>query len=133
LPRFDYDTKQLLNIYYETFGGAILEAFDLLTEMGLYNKDKKKKLFVDCSNGVGGMHQERLTQEYLHKIFDVVNINTKDTLYLNEDCGSEFVQKEKKLPRGLLDYINKNINESEDLDKMSFLSYDGDADRTVYL
>ena len=89
-------------------------------------------MFVDCSNGIGGIHQERLTRDYLSKVFDVININTKDTSLLNEGCGSEHVQKEKKVPRGLLEYINKNIDPSEDLEKMSFLSYDGDADRTVY-
>jgi hypothetical protein len=81
---------------------------------------------------VGGIHQERLTREYFHKVFDVTNINTSDIENLNEDCGSEFVQKEKKVPRGLLEHINKNVPADVNLDEMSFLSYDGDADRTVY-
>jgi len=35
LPKFDYKPEDLLKIYYETFGGTLLKAFDLLAEMGL--------------------------------------------------------------------------------------------------
>jgi len=73
-----------------------------------------------------------MTQDYFSKIFNVTVLNSKNTEFLNEECGSEFVQKEKKVPRGLLDLINKEVPESENLDDVSFLSYDGDADRTVY-
>jgi len=132
LPKFDYKPDDLLQIYYDTFGGTLLKAFDLLAEMGLVDKNKKKRTYVDCSNGVGGIHQEKMTQDYFNKIFNVTVLNSKNTEFLNEECGSEFVQKEKKVPRGLLDLINKEVPESENLDDVSFLSYDGDADRTVY-
>jgi hypothetical protein len=51
---------------------------------------------------------------------------------LNVDSGSEFVQKEKKLPTFLLDHLDNNVPADYNLDDISFLSYDGDADRTVY-
>lgn len=73
-----------------------------------------------------------MTQEFFNKIFDVTVINSRDTQFLNVDCGSEFVQKEKKVPRGLLEHLEKNVPPTENLDNMSFLSYDGDADRTVF-
>ena len=95
-------------------------------------ENKRKRTYVDCSNGVGGIHQEKMTQEYFNKIFDVVVLNSRDTHLLNEECGSEFVQKEKKAPRGLLELVQQQVPETEDLDNVSFLSYDGDADRAVY-
>lgn len=147
MPKFDYNPEDLLKIYYDHFGGTLLQVFELLAELGLVDskyqssswgiiiiiiENKKKRTYVDCSNGVGGIHQEKLTQLYFNKIFEVVNLNTKETQYLNEECGSEHVQKEKKVPRGLLDLINQQIPQDVDLDNISFLSYDGDADRTVY-
>jgi len=94
-------------------------------------ENKKKQVFIDCSNGVGGIHQEKMTQEYFNKVFDVVVLNSRDTPNLNVDCGSEFVQKEKKVPSHLLEYIDKNIPPTQNLDEISFISYDGDADRAV--
>jgi len=131
LPKFDYKAEELLHKYYEDFGGAIQQAFDLLTEMGLHDKNKRKTVFIDCSNGVGGIHQEKMTQEYFNKVFDVVVLNSRDTPNLNVDCGSEFVQKEKKVPSHLLEYIDKHIPANVNLDDVSFISYDGDADRAV--
>ena len=131
LPKFDYKSEDLLRTYYEDFGGAIIDAFDLLAEMGLNDKNKKKTVFIDCSNGVGGIHQEKLTEEFFNKVFNVVVLNSRDTPNLNVDCGSEFVQKEKQVPSHLLEYIDKNIPKEQNLDEISFISYDGDADRAV--
>ena len=72
-----------------------------------------------------------MTKEYFNKIFDVVVLNSTDTPNLNVDCGSEFVQKEKKVPSHLLEYIDKHIPKDVNLDDVSFISYDGDADRAV--
>lgn len=51
---------------------------------------------------------------------------------MNEGCGSEFVQKERKAPLHLLEHLEKNVPADYNLDDMSFVSYDGDADRTVF-
>jgi len=40
LPKFDYKPDDLLQIYYDTFGGTLLKAFDLLAEMGLVDSKK---------------------------------------------------------------------------------------------
>jgi len=132
LPKFDYNPKDLLQQYYDFFGNSILKAFDLLAEMGLRDKNFKKKVVIDCSNGVGGIHQDHMTKEYFNKIFDVTNINWNETKLLNEGCGSEFVQKEKKCPSNLQEHLAQNVPQDYNLDDMSFLSYDGDADRTVF-
>jgi len=131
LPKFDYSAEELLKHYYEHFGGTFLKVFELLSEMGLHDKNKRKRTYVDCSNGVGGPHQEILTQDYFNKVFEVVVLNSRNTEFLNEECGSEYVQKERKVPRELLDLVEKQIPANESLDHASFMSYDGDADRAV--
>ncbi|RZK45546.1 MAG: hypothetical protein EOO97_00885, partial [Pedobacter sp.] len=72
-----------------------------------------------------------MTEEHFNKIFNVVVLNSRDTPNLNVDCGSEHVQKEKQVPSHLLEYIDKNIPADANLGDMSFISYDGDADRAV--
>jgi len=39
LPKFDYKAEELLHQYYEDFGGALQQAFDLLAEMGLVDSN----------------------------------------------------------------------------------------------
>lgn len=48
--------------------------------------------------------------------------NFKDKEFLNEKCGADFVKTEGKFPRN---YQGKQHN--------SFVCYDGDADRIVFL
>lgn len=57
-------------------------------------------------------------------------MNKNDNKLLNVGCGAEFVQKEKKFATGtkeaLVKYYNQGINTRVG-------SFDGDADRLVYL
>ena len=54
-----------------------------------------EKIYVDCSNGVGGVRVPELFEKIKH-IYDIEAVNDKDTNNLNIDCGAEFVQKERK-------------------------------------
>ena len=57
-----------------------------------------EKIYIDCSNGVGGVRVPELFDQLKH-IYDIEAVNDKDTDNLNVDCGAEFVQKERKFCR----------------------------------
>jgi phosphomannomutase len=90
-----------------------------------------RKAIIDCSNGVGGIHQEVMNKMILNKYFQIHCINIDDLAFLNDGCGSEFVQKDKKIPKNLLECISKNFPE-ENNENISLVAFDGDADRIVY-
>eukprot|EP00736_Rhodelphis_marinus_P000065 Rmarinus@m.940 len=83
-------------------------------------------LVVDCANGIGAKH--------LAGLWDVLSAdgslplptlqlrNTGDG-GLNDQCGADFVQKEKRLPEGLSGQFSPSTR---------FCSLDGDADRIVF-
>eukprot|EP01027_Heterolobosea_sp_BB2_P020144 GEZU01028430.1.p1 GENE.GEZU01028430.1~~GEZU01028430.1.p1 ORF type:complete len:346 (+),score=117.74 GEZU01028430.1:271-1308(+) len=90
-----------------------------------------RKLIVDGADGVGGPKIAQLAPYLKGALeFTVINDGTsKDSAkLLNDGAGAEFVQKEKKIPRGIrpqegpsIDIINKPV-----------ATVDGDADRLVY-
>ena len=85
---------------------------------------------LDASNGIGGLQIKPLIEKYIAKHLKIHLINESDTQYLNDKCGSEYVQKEKKQPRNL-ENILIHLKDLA-IEDVSFLSFDGDADRTVY-
>lgn len=93
------------------------------------------RVLVDCANGVGSHALKQLTAA-LAKVpnggkaaADSLNlqlINTGEG-QLNGECGADYVQKERSLPAG----INQAL-EKVSADKARCVSIDGDADRVVY-
>ena len=80
-------------------------------------------LNIDCSNGIASHFNPQIQK--IFKSFSKFNIsfinsdeNNKEKL--NEDCGAEYVQKEKKYP---INQPNSSIKN---------LSFDGDVDRIIY-
>lgn len=89
------------------------------------------RLIVDCANGVGGkaihgfkaLLNDIIQVKFLKCILQFELINDNQFELLNEGCGSEFVQKQKKYPK-----------RSEIIDDQCRVAcFDGDADRIVYL
>lgn len=84
-------------------------------------------LYVDVGYGVGGISLKEISSKLELKI-EIINfasdeeMKNRDTyIKLNNGCGAEFVQKQKKLPLGF-----------EDICGTRYISFDGDADRIVY-
>lgn len=103
--------------YYEYFAGAFNEFVKMIGK----GKDSKC-LYIDCSDGIGGLRFADFNK-YLGFNLKLINSGTGDKVYLNDQCGAEFVQKQRKQPR--------NFEEVPDGEKC--VSFDGDADRIVYL
>lgn len=83
---------------------------------------EKKKLYFDCSHGVGYYVLKEFIKEGAGNYFDINIINDLecDPMDLNKLCGAEHVHKNKSPP--------KNLPGGDCVG----LSIDGDADRIVY-
>lgn len=86
----------------------------------------QSELYLDCANGVGAPVVEEMMglagfSERLK--INQVNTSIKDTNLLNENCGAEFVHKERKFPTTWSPDDHKNTK---------WMSFDGDADRQIY-
>ncbi|RRT70593.1 hypothetical protein B296_00036305, partial [Ensete ventricosum] len=80
------------------------------------------ELVVDGANGVGGDKLEQLKKMVTGLDISVKNTGKKGEGVLNENCGADYVQKEKVVPSGF---------GPEDVG-IRCASLDGDADRLVY-
>ena len=62
-------------------------------------------LIVDCANGVGAQKLQVLAERLKGQSgaelrVDARNVDTSHAASLNERCGADFVQKERRLPEG---------------------------------
>lgn len=78
-------------------------------------------LYVDCANGVGGSKLSKFAHRLEACGFNMKLYNTGAGV-LNGDCGSDFVQKEKKLPT---EFGEVPVDSC-------CCSIDGDADRLLF-
>ncbi|CAK0783544.1 hypothetical protein CVIRNUC_006743 [Coccomyxa viridis] len=83
-------------------------------------KAKRQVLTVDCANGVGAEKLKALAERLSGKL-DVTLRSTGEG-GLNDGCGADYVQKERRFPAGMEDCQNG----------ARCASLDGDADRLVY-
>ncbi len=114
---FMHKSPQKLEQYYEDFK-QFFTGF-----MSAAGKSMSKEpLWVDCSDGIGGARFHDL-KDHLGLSAKLVNDGEGPASKLNDGCGAEFVQKEKKFPRGF----------EEVPTEARCVSFDGDADRIVYL
>ena len=108
----------IIQKYYEDFANSFLS---FLHRIG---KDKTaiSPLSIDAADGIGGLRVSDLNKG-IGLNAKIVNSGAGEKIYLNELCGAEFVQKERKFPR--------NFDSISVHDKCA--CFDGDADRIVYL
>lgn len=78
-------------------------------------------LWVDCAGGVGALAVAEVCDRL--QGLSLCAMNTPDEAVLNEKCGAEFVQKERRPPLGF---------EAATFKSRRACSLDGDADRLVY-
>jgi len=101
--------------YYAT----LTRAFSSLVQT---NENKQlEPTAIDCANGVGWQALQHVQAEF-KSFFNLQGRNTGDGS-LNEECGADYVQKAKCLPR--------NFSQQNDVNT-KIASFDGDADRVVY-
>eukprot|EP00741_Cyanophora_paradoxa_P007748 tig00001206_g7496.t1 len=82
----------------------------------------ENSLVIDCANGVGGVKISRLAKE----IADVLKVevrNCGDGAMVNYEVGADYVNVNKRLPRGFDGAIDKGRR---------MASIDGDVDRVVF-
>jgi phosphoacetylglucosamine mutase len=105
--------KANVKSYYEQFCAAFRE---LIPE----GKTITPTL-IDCANGVGKLAGAEFKAR-LSDVFAMDLYNTGDT-NLNDLCGAEFVQKQRKFPRSF---------KGDEMAGKKMCAVDGDADRLVY-
>lgn len=81
----------------------------------------KIDLVVDCANGVGAIPMAGF-KHTLKKHLNIDLINMRQFHRVNNGCGSEYVQKQLKLP----------LNYKPEYNGKLVASFDGDADRLVF-
>lgn len=113
-------TSDLLSLYFDTLVGA----YESLVE-GLPPPPDGSTLHVDCANGVGARHLERIV-ERLRSTGLTLKLHNKGDGdgRLNDGCGADFVQKERTVPSGAAFHGLEAGSRC--------CSFDGDADRLVY-
>jgi len=104
--------------YYSDFGNKFNNFLKLIQK----SNENIPEIFLDCSDGVGGIKFAELNKVTQLKVH-ILNNGQGSSINLNDLCGAEFVQKEKKFPR--------NFDSIPQFAKCA--SFDGDADRLVYL
>lgn len=109
-------TNQGMDPSEEAYYALLSNSFGVLVGNGF-----EKQLHIDCANGVGALKLEKMSV-FLEKVgLRVILHNTGDGV-LNHECGSDYIQKEKKLPSSMM---GMQINDFG-------CAVDGDADRLVY-
>lgn len=93
-----------------------------------FEKDPELHIVHDCSKGVGGVRIGPFA-EALQKYYNYHVVNDQDHEHLNEHCGAEFVHKSQTYPVNIVE----KLKTFKDLSKVRVVSYDGDADRILYL
>lgn len=114
---FDY-----FRILFEDIFHSINENFNNCL---LNNLPEKEDIYVDCSNGVGGLKLDKFTPIFkmLQKNIIKVNYLKEKTDVLNVRCGSHYVHSKNEMPRNM---------QREKIIGKKCCSLDGDADRIVY-
>jgi phosphoacetylglucosamine mutase len=113
------DPKKSIKVedYYEHYAGAFNEFLKLIKK----SKDEKV-MYIDCADGIGGPRLNDFNK-YLNFNLYLINSGVGDKVYLNDLCGAEYVQKQRRQPRNFEAVANNE----------KCISFDGDADRIIYL
>lgn len=122
------DAVQLREAYYQEIcsGYVALKATaSSMTDAGAMTVDR---IIIDCANGVGSIAANLLPAVVVGgvELSTVLSTTLRNEAYtgpVNDECGAELVQKERRPCKG--------VSAEEDLGKL-ICSYDGDADRIVF-
>eukprot|EP01061_Rhynchopus_euleeides_P007502 TRINITY_DN16530_c0_g1_i1.p1 TRINITY_DN16530_c0_g1~~TRINITY_DN16530_c0_g1_i1.p1 ORF type:complete len:541 (+),score=220.91 TRINITY_DN16530_c0_g1_i1:36-1625(+) len=82
------------------------------------------RVHIDCCNGVGYPKMKVLAEAVTGVSFRLFNGDIETPAKLNNLCGADFIQKEKRTPEG--------ADTSEFGERDHLAAFDGDADRLVY-
>lgn len=116
--------EKKISEYYKRFS----DAFESLSALAGSSPASPVPVYVDCANGVGAVAIEKVRGLVKSRLdLRPFNVDTKTPGKLNEGCGAEHVQKQKRLPAGVADAVG-----SAGADGFIFASIDGDADRIVF-
>jgi len=128
LPKLLLPPKTNVSGYYVQLATAYMGLISTKDIDNNINDDNKPPLIVDCACGVGFPHLRRLNEVLTDIMGDnrrlIVPRNAPGEGPLNEQCGSEFVQKERKPPTW--------YGSNDDDDAVYAASLDGDSDRIVF-
>ena len=95
---------------------------ELVQSTGGETSNYENWMVLDCSNGVGALPMQTITDRVRSYIdIQLINTNMDTPTILNEGCGAEFVHKDVKLPSELTEEA-----------PIKCASFDGDADRLIY-
>jgi phosphoacetylglucosamine mutase len=129
---FSNRSPHTITAYYSTLINAFTSLVqsnnnnDNIDNKGTSNKNEQQQLepiVIDCANGVG-WHALQQVQKKVKSFFTIHARNTGgEGGALNEECGADYVQKAKCLPRNFT--LERDVN-------WKIASFDGDADRVVY-
>eukprot|EP00820_Chromera_velia_P023302 Cvel_31863.t2-p1 / transcript=Cvel_31863.t2 / gene=Cvel_31863 / organism=Chromera_velia_CCMP2878 / gene_product=Phosphoacetylglucosamine mutase, putative / transcript_product=Phosphoacetylglucosamine mutase, putative / location=Cvel_scaffold4827:5535-7347(+) / protein_length=408 / sequence_SO=supercontig / SO=protein_coding / is_pseudo=false len=111
-------------LYFAHFPGKFLE---FLASLPGDVARRQETLYVDCANGVGALKLKELSSCIAPSGLKLVakNDQTGKDDVLNQGCGAEFAQKDRKVPASFLP--------GSGVPQMArCAAFDGDADRLVY-
>lgn len=135
LPRTPVEA--LLHAYFDHFIGSTRHFVHLYNLRGETNSAaavcqssktwQPIKAICDCACGVGGLHIDALESAFkaLNVELSLRNDRPNAGATLNDHCGAEYVQKERKLPAGF------GVAHGDAPGACAF-SLDGDADRVIF-
>ncbi|GAW81068.1 phosphoacetylglucosamine mutase [Plasmodium gonderi] len=117
-------------IYYDYFIRSFEKLYNYINEIFndiLKKNCKEEIIYVDCSNGIASLKLDNF-----HDIFKIlkkkiikINFLQDEKSVLNFHCGADYVYRKRKIPRNGIKLIQNP--------KTKLCSFDGDADRVVYL
>jgi len=87
--------------YQDHFIGHFSKFFKLLPG---YSKRDNEKVLLDCANGIGGPYAKEFSVA-INPILNLEPINIGDLNFLNHCCGAEYVHKEHKFPREVVERL----------------------------
>jgi len=94
---------------------CLINNFNIITK----GKYEERNILIDCANGVSFYPINILKSKLINFNIEIINADLDDEQKLNNNCGSDYIQKELKLPENSKPYNH-------------CVSFDGDADRIIY-
>ena len=112
--------------YYNYYKSNLTEYYKLISKDSSVNY--QDYFILDASNGIGGMQAKKLDIFKNSEAYGVkpviVNDGSTGIARLNDECGAEYVHKDRKFPK-----FDEEIKNDE---LTKWIAFDGDADRIVY-
>lgn len=116
----DFDQDAAINQYFEYYGGNFKKFMNLIhgssTSTSVRNSAvaaaesilQPPHIFIDAANGVGALMIPKLSSSS-GITMTVRNENIFDFESLNNNCGAEYVQKERHIPAGFFEDLSSSV------------------------